>query len=34
MGAACGGAWQAEERYYREIPEWIAGFGALSGRSH
>lgn len=34
MDAACSGAWQAEERYYREIPEWIAGFGALSGRSH
>ncbi|MBN8442889.1 3-carboxyethylcatechol 2,3-dioxygenase [Thauera sp. UPWRP] len=33
MDAACGGAWQAEARYYREIPEWIAGFGALTGRS-
>ena len=34
MDATCSGAWQAEERYYREIPEWIAGFGALSGRSY
>jgi 2,3-dihydroxyphenylpropionate 1,2-dioxygenase len=33
MDAACAGAWAAEERYYREIPEWIAGFGALSGRA-
>lgn len=33
MDAACAGAWQAEARYYREIPEWIAGFGALTGRS-
>lgn len=33
MDAACAGAWTAEERYYREIPEWIAGFGALSGRA-
>lgn len=31
MEAACAGAWKAEQRYYREIPEWIAGFGALSG---
>lgn len=31
MDAACTGAWTAEQRYYREIPEWIAGFGALSG---
>ena len=31
MDAASGGAWQAEVRYYREIPEWIAGFGALTG---
>jgi 2,3-dihydroxyphenylpropionate 1,2-dioxygenase len=33
MDAACAGAWTAEARYYREIPEWIAGFGALSGRA-
>lgn len=33
MDRACAGAWEAEQRYYREIPEWIAGFGALSGHS-
>jgi 2,3-dihydroxyphenylpropionate 1,2-dioxygenase len=33
MDAACAGDWTAEQRYYREIPEWIAGFGALSGRA-
>lgn len=32
MEAACGPAWEASERYYRAIPEWVAGFGALSGR--
>lgn len=26
------GPYQASDRYYREIPEWIAGFGALSAR--
>ncbi|RYY27195.1 MAG: 3-carboxyethylcatechol 2,3-dioxygenase [Sphingomonadales bacterium] len=26
------GPYAAEHRYYREIPEWIAGFGALSAR--
>jgi 2,3-dihydroxyphenylpropionate 1,2-dioxygenase len=26
------GPYQASNRYYREIPEWIAGFGALSAR--
>lgn len=33
MDAASAGDWQAEVRYYREIPEWIAGFGALSGHN-
>lgn len=33
MDAACAGDWKAGQRYYREIPEWIAGFGALSGHS-
>lgn len=33
MDSSCGGAWIGEQRLYREIPEWIAGFGALSGRS-
>ncbi len=33
MEAACAGRWRSAQRYYREIPEWIAGFGALSGRS-
>lgn len=27
------GSYQVEERYYRPIPEWIAGFGSLSARS-
>lgn len=26
------GPYQADHRYYREIPEWIAGFGGLSAR--
>jgi 2,3-dihydroxyphenylpropionate 1,2-dioxygenase len=26
------GPYEAEHRFYREIPEWIAGFGALSAR--
>jgi 2,3-dihydroxyphenylpropionate 1,2-dioxygenase len=26
------GPYQASDRYYREIPEWIAGFGTLSAR--
>lgn len=33
MEVACAGRWHSAQRYYREIPEWIAGFGALSGRS-
>lgn len=33
MDVACAANWQADVRYYREIPEWIAGFGALSGRN-
>ncbi|UMX69648.1 hypothetical protein MJ585_16475 [Klebsiella pneumoniae] len=24
------GRWRSEGRYYRPIPEWIAGFGSLS----
>ena len=24
------GNWRSEGRYYRPIPEWIAGFGSLS----
>ena len=24
------GSWRSEGRYYRPIPEWIAGFGSLS----
>lgn len=32
MDAATQGAWTASERYYRPIPEWLAGFGAMSGR--
>lgn len=31
MDAASSGAWEARERYYRAIPEWLAGFGAMSG---
>ena len=31
MDAVSGGTWQSDVRYYREIPEWIAGFGALTG---
>lgn len=27
------GPYQASDRYYRQIPEWIAGFGALSAKS-
>ncbi|PLX75500.1 MAG: 3-(2,3-dihydroxyphenyl)propionate dioxygenase [Azoarcus sp.] len=34
MEAACAQGWKAEARYYRPIPEWVAGFGALSGYSH
>ncbi|MNC20485.1 2,3-dihydroxyphenylpropionate/2,3-dihydroxicinnamic acid 1,2-dioxygenase [compost metagenome] len=26
------GPYQASDRYYRPIPEWIAGFGSLSAR--
>ena len=26
------GPYEARERYYRPIPEWIAGFGALAAR--
>jgi 2,3-dihydroxyphenylpropionate 1,2-dioxygenase len=28
MNAATGGHYQAQSRYYRAIPEWIAGFAA------
>lgn len=31
MDAAMQGAWTSRERYYRPIPEWLAGFGAMSG---
>ncbi|THF62160.1 3-carboxyethylcatechol 2,3-dioxygenase [Pseudothauera rhizosphaerae] len=31
MDAASGARWDASERYYRPIPEWLAGFGAISG---
>ena len=31
MNAATGGHYRVESRYYRAIPEWIAGFGALTG---
>ena len=31
MNAATGGHYEARARYYRAIPEWIAGFGALTG---
>lgn len=31
MDAACKGHWQGRARYYRAIPEWVAGFGALTG---
>jgi 2,3-dihydroxyphenylpropionate 1,2-dioxygenase len=34
MEAACAHGWKAEQRYYRPVPEWVAGFGALSGHSH
>ncbi|MOA67214.1 2,3-dihydroxyphenylpropionate/2,3-dihydroxicinnamic acid 1,2-dioxygenase [compost metagenome] len=27
------GSYQASARYYRPIPEWIAGFGSLSAHS-
>ncbi|HDT0412895.1 TPA: hypothetical protein QIB43_003476 [Escherichia coli] len=27
------GNWRSEGRYYRPIPEWIAGFGSLSART-
>lgn len=32
MDAACGGNWSAAQKYYRAIPEWVAGFGAISGQ--
>jgi hypothetical protein len=32
MNAATGGT-TAQPRYYRAIPEWIAGFAALTGTS-
>ena len=31
MNAATGGHYQVQSRYYRAIPEWIAGFAALTG---
>ena len=31
MNAATGGHYQVKSRYYRAIPEWIAGFAALTG---
>lgn len=31
MESATAGQWDARERYYRAIPEWLAGFGAMSG---
>lgn len=31
MNAATGGHYRAEARYYKAIPEWIAGFAALTG---
>lgn len=34
MNAATLGGYTAEVRYYRAIPEWIAGFGALSGSTN
>jgi len=33
MNAATGGSYSSAVRYYEAIPEWIAGFGALSGQS-
>ena len=33
MNAATGGHYTARSRYYRAIPEWIAGFAALTGTS-
>ena len=33
MNAATGGHYTAQPRYYRAIPEWIAGFAALTGIS-
>jgi 2,3-dihydroxyphenylpropionate 1,2-dioxygenase len=33
MNAATGGHYTARPRYYRAIPEWIAGFAALTGTS-
>lgn len=29
---ACFGPYQASDRYYRPVPEWIAGFGSLSAK--
>ena len=31
MNAATGGRYTASPRFYRAIPEWIAGFAALTG---
>ncbi len=31
IDAACRGSWSAKQNYYRAIPEWVAGFGSLSG---
>jgi 2,3-dihydroxyphenylpropionate 1,2-dioxygenase len=33
MNAATDGHYQAEARFYKPIPEWIAGFGVLAGIS-
>lgn len=33
MNAATGGHYAARARYYRAIPEWIAGSAALTGVS-
>lgn len=31
MEAACAQGWEGRERYYRPIPHWVAGFGAITG---
>ena len=33
INAATAGKYQVEQRYYKAIPEWIAGFGVVAGRS-
>lgn len=32
--AAAYGSWRAETRYYRAIPQWMAGFAITSGEAH